>query len=316
MKNETSRNIRLGIIVLIGSLGIIAALYYVGSKQRLFGSTVLIKAEFYNVNGLRKGNSVRFAGIDVGTVDQIEIMSDTSVMVLMSIDSDACRFIRTDAVAVIGTDGLMGNKLINIQSSHSNASIIKDGDKLLSLKTVEMDATLRTMNNTNQNLNAISADLRALSGKLNNDQSLLNLLLDPTVSENVQSAIAHFRYTGENTAVITGDLRNIVRSVNEGKGTAGLLLKDTALRNNFEHTIVNIRTLTDSLAIISGNFQAMSENLKNGQGLVRVLFTDPEYIKRLDSVLLHVENGAGDFDESMRNLKLRWPFKAKKKKQK
>ena len=316
MKNETSRNIRLGIIVLIGSLGIIAALYYVGSKQRLFGSTVLIKAEFYNVNGLRKGNSVRFAGIDVGTVDQIEIMIDTSVMVLMSIDSDACRFIRKDAVAVIGTDGLMGNKLINIQSSHSNASIIKDGDKLLSLKTVEMDATLRTMNNTNQNLNAISADLRALSGKLNNDQSLLNLLLDPTVSENVQSAIAHFRYTGENTAVITGDLRNIVRSVNEGKGTAGLLLKDTALRNNFEHTIVNIRTLTDSLAIISGNFQAMSENLKNGQGLVRVLFTDPEYIKRLDSVLLHVENGAGDFDESMRNLKLRWPFKAKKKKQK
>jgi phospholipid/cholesterol/gamma-HCH transport system substrate-binding protein len=210
----------------------------------------------------------------------------------------------------------MGNKIINIHSSHSTAGIIKEGDKLLTLKTVEMDATLRTLNNTNQNLNAISADLRVLSGKLNNDRSLLNLLLDPTVSENVQSAITHFRYIGENTAVITGDLRNIVRSVNEGKGTAGLLLKDTVLRNNFEHTIVNIRTLTDSLAIISGNFQAMSENLKNGEGLVRVLFTDTEYIKRLDSVLMHVENGAGDFDESMGNLKLRWPFKAKKKKQK
>lgn len=316
MKKETNRNIRLGILVLIGTLGIVAALYYVGSRQRLFGSTIQIKAEFYNVSGLRRGNTVRFAGIDVGTVDQIEITSDTSVLVVMSIDQDACRFIRKDALAVIGTDGIMGNRLINIQSSHSTASAIEKGDKLRTLRTVEMDATLRTLNSTNQNLNAISADLRSLSGKLNNEQSLLNLLLDPAVSEDVHTAITHFRYIGENTAVLTGDLRAVVRNVQEGKGTAGLILKDTALRNNFEHTIVNIRSLTDSLAIISGNFQSLSGNLKNGEGLVKVLFTDSEYLNRLDSILVHLEKGAGGFDESMTNLKLRWPFKVKKKKNK
>ncbi len=314
MKKETNRNIRLGLIVLIGTLGIIAALYYVGSRQRLFGSTMRIKAEFYNVSGLRNGNSVRFAGIDVGTVDEVEIISDSSVMVTMAIDRDACRFIRKDAMAVIGTDGLMGNRIININPSHSKAPEIKEGDKLHTLRSVEMDATLQTLNKTNQNLNVISADLRAISGKLNSDRSLLNLLLDPTVSDDVQSAIAHFRYVGENTAVLTGDLRAVVKSVREGKGTAGLILGDTVLRNNVSRTVVNIRSLTDSLAIVSGNLQSLSDNMKNGRGIVRVLFTDPDYMEKFDSILMHFENGADDFDESMRNLKRRWLFKAKKKK--
>ncbi|WP_294676623.1 MlaD family protein [uncultured Fluviicola sp.] len=313
MKKETNRNIRLGLIVLIGTLGIIAALYYVGSKQRLFGDTIHIRAEFYNVNGLRSGNSVRYAGIDVGTVDEVEIVSDSSVMVIMSIDRDACRFIRKDAVAVIGTDGLMGNRIVNINASHSTAPEIKEGDKLLTYRSVEMDATLQTLNKTNQNLNVISADLRVISGKLNSDGSLLNLLLDPAVSADVQSAITHFRYVGENTAVLTGDLRAVARNLREGKGTAGLILGDTVLRNNVSRTVVNIRSLTDSLAIVSGNLQSLSDNLKNGQGIVRVLFTDPEYLKKFDSILMHFENGADDFDESMNNLKHRWPFKEKKK---
>ena len=166
MKKELNRNIRLGVIVLVGTLGMIAALYYVGSRQRLFGSTIRIHAAFYNVSGLRKGNSVRYAGIDVGTVDEIKIINDTSVEVIMAIDMDACRFIRKDAVAVIGTDGIMGNRIININSSFSKAERIKDGDKILTLRTVEMDVTLRTLNSTNQNLNAISADLRSISSKL------------------------------------------------------------------------------------------------------------------------------------------------------
>lgn len=87
----------------------------------------------------------------------------------------------------------------------------------------------------------------------------------------------------------------------------------TTLRNNVTRTVVNIRSLTDSLAIVSGNLQSLSDDLKNGKGIVRVLFTDSDYIRKLDSILVHLQNGSGGFDESMTNLKRRWPFKAKKK---
>ena len=62
------------------------------------------------------GNNVRFAGIDVGTVQRIEIISDTLVKVTMVLDNKVLKFIHKNAVASVGTDGLMGNKLININS--------------------------------------------------------------------------------------------------------------------------------------------------------------------------------------------------------
>lgn len=313
MKKEHSRNIRLGLIVILGSLGIIAALYFVGSRQRLFGSTVQIKAAFYNVSGLRRGNSVRFTGIDVGTVESVEIVSDTSVLVVMAIDPDACRFIRRDAMAFIGTDGVMGNKLVNIQPSRSTARTIIDGDVLQTLKTMEMDATFRTLNSTNDNLNAVSADLRAITEKLNSEQSLLNLLLDRSVSENVQSAIAQFRYTGENTAVLTGDLRGIVRGVGQGKGTAGLLLADTLFRNELAHTVVNVRLLSDSLAVLSGDFRSLSDDLKNREGVLGVLLTDTLAARQLERILLNLEDGSGQFNSALVNMKKKWPFREKKR---
>jgi phospholipid/cholesterol/gamma-HCH transport system substrate-binding protein len=314
MKKENSRNIRLGLVVLIGTAAIVAALYYVGSQQRLFSSTLKLKAEFYNVSGLRRGNSVRFTGIDIGTVESIEITSDTSVLVTMAIDADVCRFIKKDAVAVIGTDGVMGNKLINITPTQGMAAGIEDGDKLRTLRTVEMDATFRTLNNTNENLNAVSEDLRAITEKLNSDRSLLNILLDRSVSDNVQSAIAHFRYTGENTAVLTGDLRAIVRDVREGQGTAGLLLTDPATRSEISRSIVNIHSVTDSIAVISGNFNDLSKELKNGEGILGVLVTDTLSAQRLERILDNLEQGSDNFNSTLINLQRKWPFKDKKQK--
>ena len=118
MAKETSKNIRLGIFVLAGTAFLIVALYFIGNKQNLFGSTFKISAQFNNVNGLMIGNNVRFSGIDVGTVESVEIINDSMVNVVMIIEKDVQKFIRKNAVASVGTDGLMGNKLVNINSRH------------------------------------------------------------------------------------------------------------------------------------------------------------------------------------------------------
>lgn len=88
MANESRRNIRLGIFVISGTAFLIIALYLIGNKQNLFGSTFSVSARFYNVNGLMKGNNVRYAGIDVGTVESIEILNDTSVNVVMVLEKN------------------------------------------------------------------------------------------------------------------------------------------------------------------------------------------------------------------------------------
>ncbi len=314
MAKEASRNIRLGIIVLIGTVAIVAALYFVGRGQNMFGSTLRISASFYNVNGLRKGNSVRFTGIDVGTVEEIEILSDTSVLVTMIIDEDIHRFIRKDAVASIGTDGVMGNKLVNINPvPESRASPIKEGDVLKSLKALEMDATIRTLNSTSDNINAISLNLLEITDKFNNDNTLMSLLGDKALANNVRFAMAEFRLTGENTAVLTGNLNSIVRNVKAGNGTAGLLLSDTLLAHKFRQIVVNVHSLSDSLAVITGNFQDLSESLKRGEGTIGMLLTDTVFAQQLVQSVEHIKSGAGNFSQGMEAMNSRWPFRKKKK---
>lgn len=116
MANETSKNIRVGLFVMIGTAFLIFALYLIGAKQNLFGSTFRLKAQFKNVNGLMAGNNVRFTGIDVGTVESVDILNDTTVNVTMVIEDKVQEFIKKNATAAVGTDGLMGNKLININA--------------------------------------------------------------------------------------------------------------------------------------------------------------------------------------------------------
>ena len=105
MHKKTINNVRLGLFVLIGTIFLIAALYLIGNNRNIFDQTFTVRATFYKVNGLMKGNNVRFSGIDVGTVKSVRIASDTSVEVSMIIESDAKRFIRKNAIAsVVPTD--------------------------------------------------------------------------------------------------------------------------------------------------------------------------------------------------------------------
>src|SRR6187431_3063061 len=99
MKKDTPDNIRLGLFVTIGTAVLIMALYYIGSKRDLFSKTIQISSQFYNVNGLIAGNNVRYAGIDIGTVDKVVIENDSNVTVYMIIGKNNSKYIRKNSVA-------------------------------------------------------------------------------------------------------------------------------------------------------------------------------------------------------------------------
>jgi phospholipid/cholesterol/gamma-HCH transport system substrate-binding protein len=77
-------------------------MYFIGAKQSLFSSTIKVTAAFHTVDGLMPGNNVRFAGIDVGTVEKVDIQSDSSVLVTMLIEEGSVNYIYKNAIASIG----------------------------------------------------------------------------------------------------------------------------------------------------------------------------------------------------------------------
>lgn len=315
MKKTTSKNIRLGLFVLLGTLFLIYGLYMIGSNRNLFGSTFRINAIFSNVNGLMKGNNVRFAGIDVGTVDNVTIINDSCVKVVMVIEADVQKYIRKNALASIGTDGLMGNKLVNINPSMEKAPVVKQGDTLQTMKPIETDEMLRTLNRTNDNIAAITDNLKTITAKINSRNTLWSLLMDTVVADNVKQAIVNIRLTGSNSAEITGDLSNIVDGIKNGKGSFGALLTDTMLSNHVRQTVVKIKLISDNAALISGNLSSIIQRTDSGKGTIGRLLMDTTFVPNLDKSMTNLKTATQGVNELIEGLKHSWPLRSYFRKQ-
>jgi phospholipid/cholesterol/gamma-HCH transport system substrate-binding protein len=179
MEKKKGNMVKLGVFVSLGILFFIIGIYIIGQKQRLFSDTFTVNAVFKNVNGLLVGNNVRFTGINVGTVDDIIILNDTSVEVVMIIDEDTHRFIKKDAKAIIGSEGLMGNKTINIMHGSLSQTPIAENGFMLTEQPVETDEILGKLKTTADNLAAITGNVssgKGTIGKLFMDTNMANSL--------------------------------------------------------------------------------------------------------------------------------------------
>lgn len=176
--NKQSNHIwKLGMFV-IGALVVFAAtIFFIGKQKNLFGSTFRIQSNFKNVSGLTVGNNVRFSGINIGTVDEIQLVSDSSVVVSMTIEKEVQKFIKIDAKASIGSDGLMGDKVLTISpGTHSKKMILENG-KINSIEAIEMDDIMRSAKTTMENASVITQELAQFTFDMNNGKGTISRLM-------------------------------------------------------------------------------------------------------------------------------------------
>lgn len=309
MKEQTLNKARLGAFVLIATLLLVLGLYYIGSQKNIFHSSIHVISDFSDIGGLMPGNNVRFNGINVGTVSKVYPISDNLIRVEFAIDENTIEFIGNDATVAIGTDGLLGNKLVNISPGTTDSPRVKEGDLLQSMNPVEMEDALRTLNMTNENILEITKHLRHVLEEFDQNNSLWTILNDSTLSEDVKSAVVSFKLTGENTAVLTGDIAGITGDLRRGKGTVGALLTDTLIFDQLSQTIVNIQAVSDSLAIISGDFRGLTLDIKNGKGAIGTLISDTTFVHHLNQSMVNIDSASHNFNENMVALKSSWPFR-------
>lgn len=309
MTQENNRNTKLGIFVLAGTVLLISALYFVGRKQNIFGSTFELSARFYNVNGLMKGNNVRFAGIDVGTVSGVTIINDSTVKVDMVVDEKIRPFIKKSALASVGTDGLMGNKLININTFNDGSGAVSEGDELRTVKPLEMDEMVRTLNITNDNIRAISGNLRHITDRISSKNNLWNLLLDTVVAENVKSAVVNIRGMTAQGLNVTGDLQSVTKQVRAGKGSLGQLLNDSTMAVEMSLAVKKIKNLGDSANTIASDLSQLMRETRGGKGSLGRIISDTSLAVNLNKSILDLDFAANSFDENMEAMRHSWPFK-------
>ena len=172
MAKQAINNIKLGFFVIAALLVLVFSLYMIGKNTSIFGSNFELKARFRSVNGLMKGNNVRFSGIQSGNVKDIVIINDTLIEVTLLVDARTKDFIHKNSFVSIGSEGLMGNKIVNIEPNPVPAPVVEEGDLLLPARDVSIDDMLQTLDKTNLNVAIISEELKQTMKRINSSKVL------------------------------------------------------------------------------------------------------------------------------------------------
>ena len=200
MEKTASQKIRLGLFVIIGLLIFILAVYFIGDKQKMFGKTNHLSAVFNNVSGLQLGNNVRYSGINVGTVRAIEMINDTTIKVDMIIDKTIFKHIKKNAIAIIGSDGLVGNMIINILPGKEDQTPVEPGDQIKSMSRIRTDDMLNTLGVTNKNASLLTIDLLKITKEITQGKGTVGLLIkDSVLSKDLKETMRYLKITGKET---------------------------------------------------------------------------------------------------------------------
>src|SRR2546423_1952739 len=167
MKAEQNKKaIIVGIFVFLAIIIFIAGVLVVGGQRKTFKKTITVNAVFNDVSGLLNGNNVWFSGVKVGAVKNMNITGNAQVIIEMRIEEKLVKYIRKDAKAKIGSDGLIGNKIVVIYGGSLTSPSIEPGDTLIVEKALNTEAMMNTLEESNQNLLAITGNLKLISERL------------------------------------------------------------------------------------------------------------------------------------------------------
>ena len=304
MKKTSNEKLKLGIFVIVGLLIFVVAIYFIGNRQNMFTKTFTISTNFNNVNGLILGNNVRYSGINVGTVKSIEMLNDSVIKVDMKIEEKMVQHIKMNAIATIGTDGLVGNMLVNIIPGDGDAPNISSGAVIRSYSKIGADDMLNTLSVTNENAAILTAKLLNIADAMSDSKGTFGMLINDTVmSNNLKQTVSQLRITSIEATKAIKELNTIINTVNFNESVAGLLLNDSTEARKIRDVLTNLQVSSEDIKIVINNLNETITSFKEGKGAVDYLFKDEEFVKNLEQSIKNINEGTDKFNQNMEALK-------------
>ena len=314
MKQKSiTQQMKLGIFVILGALIFVLAVYYIGSKQNLFGNTVSISADFNNVNGLQLGNNVRYSGINIGTVRAISMVNDTLIRVELALDEKILYHIKRNAVATISSDGLVGSMIVNIIPGKGNAAPIAAGDRIRSYSRIRTDDILNTLNVTNENAALLTVDLLKITKEITSGKGTIGTLLNDTLmAADMRYMLHNLRNASNESSKVLAHANAIIASLENKNNVIGVI-NDTAVAHKIRNMASNLERSTKDINTVVSNLNATISNAKEGKGAINYLSNDPRLVRRIDSITSQINSASQKLDANMdalqHNFLLRGYFK-------
>lgn len=304
MKQTNTQKFRLGLFVLISTLFLITALYFIGRRQNLFGNTFRITAVFRDVDGLILGNNVRFSGINVGTVKNIEMKNDSTIFVNMIINNDALPHLKKNIMATISSDGLVGSMIINITPVKGYSPQLQPGDTIQSFHKISTADMMATLNKTNENAALLTLDLLKITHGINTGKGTFNLLIsDEIMAKDLKETMNNLKLASTSANQTVNDLNKMIAKINYDESAAAVLLSDPQSAAKLKSLIENLETSGNGITTMVNNLNEVVLDIKKGKGALNYLSTDTVLVNNMDVTMKNLSEGSEKLNANLEALK-------------
>lgn len=321
MKSTNNRRaVVVGIFILIGLAILVMTILTLGSQKKTFEKSLTVKSFFENVNGLQKGNNVWFSGVKVGTIKKVAITGKNQVEVDINIEQHSQQFIRKDAKAKLSTDGLIGNKIIEIYGGSSKAGEIESGDIISADKLLSTDAMMNTLSQNNDNLLQITTDFKLITRRIAEGKgSIGKLLTDETLVSQINAITLTLQRTANNIQRLSSNVSDYAAKLNNKGTLANDLVSDTVIFARLRSTVTQLQQVANTSQAAIANFETAGNTLNNGlnnkNSPVGMLLNDEQSANKIKITLQNLQSASKKLDEDLEavqhNFLLRGFFKKK-----
>jgi phospholipid/cholesterol/gamma-HCH transport system substrate-binding protein len=313
---EYNQNIRLGIFVFSGLALFLISVFYIGSERNIFNRTFAVSAIFKNVEGLTEGDNVWLSGVKIGTVKNVTIISDGKVVVGLSLKNKQNEFIKKDATAFIGSDGLVGNKIVVIRPGTGTAAI-QDNDTINSFSPTDTQDLIDIAKDVGSNTRSLTDDLKLIASKINKGQGIVGELLhEGELSRDLRETINALRSASQNTNQATVDLKKLVGEINNGEGLVTKLIKDSSYAVTFNEALQNIAEVGVNAKVMSEDLKEVISKFNDENNAIGVLLADSTFANKLRVTLNNAQSASAKLDQNMEALRHNFLFRGYFRKQK
>ena len=326
-KEENKRAVIVGIFIALGMIIFIIGIFTLGGQQSVFKKNFHITAVFDDVAGLKKGNNVWFSGVKVGTISNVRFIGLKEVEVQMVVDDNVQQYIHSNTGVKIGSDGLIGNKIIVIDGGSAEAPVIADGAKVQVQKEISTAEMMKTLQRNNENLLAITNDFKKLSSNIVKGKGLVGeLIADSVLALKFKSIVNNLNATTQSTQQVAMGLNRFSDKLNTKGGLTDKLLTDTAVFSQLKASVAQLKQTTGTASALADNLNKAGINLTKAtnklnttDNAIGVLLNDPKGAEQVRSTLNYLQQSSiklnDDLEAVQHNFLLKGFFKKKAKQQ-
>ena len=307
---DNRRQITVGIFIFIGLLIFVLAVFTLGGQKKTFNKSISLSVVFDDIQGLKTGNNVWFSGVKIGTIKKIQFHGTSQVMVTVNIDEEAHQYIHKDATASIGSDGLIGNKIIVITGGSTKLPFIEDGDMLTVSTTLSTDEIMKTFQVNNKNLVDITNDFKTLSqGLVAGKGTAGALLADEKIANDFKAIVANLKTTTVTANRMSVALDQFTKKMNTEGGLADKLMTDTAVFAQIQRSVNEMQKTAKAAAAMTENLNATSAKLNQTDNAVGLLLNDSATAGQVRSIVNNLETSSKKLDEDLEALQSNFLFR-------